>query len=302
MENNDASHAAEHALPNPMLPVPHRIKRISRETHDTFTLELSPPEGREGRGQSGGQGQGNGFQTAFQAGQFNMLYVFGMGEVAISISGDPADGNSSVHTIRAVGTLTNVLCKLKSGDVVGVRGPFGNPWPLNEAMGKDLVIVTGGVGLAPLRSVVYTVLANRARYGKVALLYGARSPKDVLYQKELERWRSRFDLQVEITLDSGTSDWRGNVGVVTNLIPRASFDPLDSIALICGPEVMMRFTIVELLRRGMGREDIYISMERNMKCAIGFCGHCQYGPTFVCKDGPVFRYDRVERLLKTREV
>ena len=295
MENNPESHNVPAAAANPMRPVPYTVEQIRRETHDTFTLELSPPT-------SGVGGDAVVDQTAFLPGQFNMLYVFGMGEVAISISGDPANDKSSIHTVRAVGSITQGLAKMKRGDAVGVRGPFGVAWPLDVAAGKDVVIVAGGVGLAPLRSVIYTVVANREKYGKVVLLYGARSPADILYHRELERWRGRFDLQVEVTLDTATSDWRGNVGVVTTLIPKAVFDPLDSIAMMCGPEVMMRFTVVELLKLGMGTDQIYVTMERNMKCAVGFCGHCQYGPTFVCKDGPVFRYDRIERLFKLREV
>jgi NAD(P)H-flavin reductase len=271
-----------------MLPVPHRIRQLRRETHDTFTMELEPMDGSS--------------PMSFRAGQFNMLYVFGVGEVAISISGNPATVKSLVHTVRAVGAVTNVMSRLKRGDVLGVRGPFGNPWPLAEAEGKDVVIVTGGVGLAPLRSVMYHIIAYREQYDSVVLLYGARTPKDLLYHRELERWRSRFDLHVEVTLDTATSDWRGHVGVVTTLIGRAPFDPLDSVAMICGPEVMMRFTIQELQKRGMSAEQIYVSMERNMKCAVGFCGHCQYGPTFMCKDGPVYRYDEIERLFKVKEV
>jgi NAD(P)H-flavin reductase len=271
-----------------MLPVPHRIRQLRRETHDTFTMELEPVDG--------------GSPMNFRAGQFNMLYVFGVGEVAISISGNPANAKALVHTVRAVGTVTNAMSQLKRSDVLGVRGPFGNPWPLVEAEGKDVVIVTGGVGLAPLRSVMYHIIAHREQYDSVVLLYGARTPKDLLYHRELERWRSRFDLNIEVTLDTATSDWRGHVGVVTTLIGRASFDPLDSVAMICGPEVMMRFTIQELQKRGMSAEQIYVSMERNMKCAVGFCGHCQYGPTFMCKDGPVYRYDEIERLFKLKEV
>lgn len=276
------------ALVDPMLPVPHRIVRMRRETHDVFTLELAPLDGAP--------------PMRFQPGQFNMLYVFGVGESAISVSGDPANAKSLVHTVRAVGTVTNAMSKLKRGDVLGVRGPFGAPWPVAEAIGKDVVLIAGGIGLAPLRPVMNHMLANRKNYGRVVLLYGARTPADLLFERELESWRGRFDLSVEATLDSASPDWRGHVGVVTTLIGRSQFDPLDSIAMMCGPEVMMRFSIQELQKRGLSVEQIYVSMERNMKCAIGFCGHCQYGPAFVCKDGPVFRYDRIERLFKLREI
>ena len=275
-------------LSDPMLPTPFRVRRKRRETHDTFTLELEPVNGTNG--------------LAFAAGQFNMLYVFGVGEVPISISGDPTQPQSVAHTVRAVGTVTTAIRKLKRGDVIGVRGPFGNPWPVEEAAGSDVVIVAGGIGLAPLRPALYHLLANRDRYGKIILLYGARTPEDLLYKRELHKWRGRFDLDVEVTVDSATGDWRGNVGVVTTLIPRVRFDPLHTVALVCGPEIMMRFTVMELQKCGIALENIYISMERNMKCAVGFCGHCQFGPTFICKDGPVFRFDQIRPFFETREV
>jgi NAD(P)H-flavin reductase len=192
--------------------------------------------------------------------------------------------------------------RLGRGGVLGVRGPFGSRWPVEEAEGGDLVIVAGGIGLAPLRPIIYKVLSLRKRYGRVALLYGTRSADEILYRRELERWRSRFDLEVLVTVDRGGGEWRGSVGVVTSLVPRASFDPTNSVAMICGPEIMMRFTVAELQRRGVPDERIYLSMERNMKCAIGFCGHCQFGPSFICKDGPVFRYDAVKELFSKREI
>jgi len=231
-----------------------------------------------------------------------MLYVFGVGEVPISISGNPAQPTPLVHTTRAVGTVTKAMRKLRPDDVIGVRGPFGSHWPIEHAQGKDVVIVAGGIGLAPLRSALYQITAQREQYGKVALLYGARTPSDILYRRELEHWRGRFDLEVYVTVDQATGTWRGSVGVVTKLIPRASFDLENTMVLVCGPEVMMRFTVAELEKRGVAAEHIYISMERNMKCAVGFCGHCQYGPHFVCKDGPVFQYSRVQSLFTKREI
>jgi NAD(P)H-flavin reductase len=204
--------------------------------------------------------------------------------------------------VRAVGTVTTAVCRLKRGDILGVRGPFGSPWPVEEAAGKDVVVAAGGIGLAPLRPALLTLLAHRERYGRIVLLYGARSPQELLYASQLLQWRGRFDLDVEVTVDTASREWKGNVGVVTTLIPRAPFDPEEVVAMVCGPEVMMRFTLAGLQDRGVPPESIYISMERNMKCAVGFCGHCQYGPTFVCKDGPVFRYDRVASLFKVREV
>jgi NAD(P)H-flavin reductase len=272
---------------DPMAPEFFSIKRVQKDTYDTFTMELDPVMGR---------------RFFFAPGQFNMLYVFGVGEVPISISGDPGRPDALVHTVRAVGTVTNAMRKLKPGHVVGVRGPYGTSWPVEQAEGSDVVIVAGGIGLAPLRPALYYILANRERYGKVVLLYGARTPQDLLYTHELERWRGRLDLQVEVTVDSAQSHWRGNVGVVTTLIPGARFDPLHTVAMVCGPEVMMRFTVAELQKRGIGLEKIYASMERNMKCGVGLCGHCQFGPTFICKDGPVFSFDRIKEWFGKREL
>jgi NAD(P)H-flavin reductase len=273
-----------------MAPRPFRVRRITREIHDTVTLDIEPAAGAAA--------------FSFAAGQFNMLYLFGLGEVPISISSDPAEPLVLAHTVRAVGPVTNALCRLRRGQVLGVRGPFGSGWPLLGAAGGDVVIVAGGIGLAPLRPVLYQLLAHRDQYGRIALLYGARTPADLLYERDLARWRGRFDVQIEATVDAAEAGaaWRGHVGVVTTLIPRAEFDPAETTALICGPEVMMRFTIADLQKRGLPADRIYLSMERNMKCAIGLCGHCQFGPTFVCKDGPVFRYDRIGPLLKVREI
>ena len=275
-------------LPDPMLPQRYRIQRVHREIPDTFTLELEPEEGVD--------------IPQFATGQFNMLYVFGVGEIPISISGDPAKRKPLVHTTRAVGTVSKAMRELKANDVIGVRGPFGSYWPIKQAEGKDVVIAAGGIGLAPLRSVMYHILSHREKYGKTVLLYGARTPEDILYRHELEQWRAQFDLEVDVTVDRATGSWRGSVGVVTRLIPRASFDPNNTIAMVCGPEIMMRFTAAELEKRGVALENIYVSMERNMKCAIGMCGHCQYGPNFVCKDGPVFQYSQIQGLLSKREV
>ncbi|UCD94259.1 MAG: FAD/NAD(P)-binding protein [Candidatus Zixiibacteriota bacterium] len=238
----------------------------------------------------------------FLPGQFNMLYMYGVGEVPISISGDPAKPQTLVHTARIVGAVTRGIKRLKVGDSLGVRGPYGSSWPVEEAVGRDVVLVTGGIGLAPLRPVIYYLLANREKYGRIVLLYGARTPEDMLYIHELERWRGRFDLDIRVTVDRATGSWRGNVAVVTQLIKPAPFDPMHCIALLCGPEIMMRFTILDLEKRGVDYDRIYVSMERNMKCGIGLCGHCQLGPTFVCKDGPVYRYSDIKAIFTKREV
>lgn len=273
---------------NPMIPEQYQIVRIRKDTYDTFTLELESCDGN-----------GN---LPFQPGQFNMLYIFGTGEIPISISGDPGNPKTLVHTTRAVGTVTKAMRKLKRGDIIGVRGPFGTAWPVSEAEEKEVLVVAGGIGLAPLRPVIYHMLRNRDKYGRLVLLYGARTPDDILYRQELESWRSRFDLEVHVTVDRSVGKWQGNVGVVTTLISKAPMDPEKSLAMVCGPEIMMRFTIMELQKRGLPKESIYISAERNMKCGIGLCGHCQMGQTFVCKDGPVFRYDRMMDLFTKREI
>ncbi len=277
----------QHTIPQ-MVPHPYRVEQIEHETSDTFTLELTPTNGSE--------------SLRFAAGQFNMLYVFGIGEVPISISGDPANGEVLVHTTRAVGNVTKAMRKLKRGDIIGVRGPYGSHWPVEELVGNDVVIIAGGIGLAPLRPALYEFLSRRDKFGKLVLLYGTRSPSDILFRRELEDWRSRFDLEVYITVDRAIGGWKGNVGVITTLIPRAPFDPHSAAALICGPEVMMRYSVLELQKRGLSYDRMYVSMERNMKCAVGFCGHCQYGPVFICKDGPVFRYDAISELFSRREI
>ena len=273
---------------DPMLPKPYRIQTLRHETHDTFTIELGP--------------ENNGRQFPFFPGQFNMIYVFGVGEVPISISSNPQNSQTFQHTTRIVGVVTRAMVHLKKGDLVGVRGPYGTHWPIEEAKGRDVIILSGGIGLAPLRPGQYHLMEQRKKYHKIVLLYGARTCEDILYRRELERWRSKFDLEIQVTVDRGTRGWRGEVGVVTTLIGRSPFDPSNAIALACGPEVMMRFAVMEFQRRGLASENIYLSMERNMKCAIGFCGHCQYGPAFICKDGPVFRFDRIESIFYKAEI
>jgi NAD(P)H-flavin reductase len=273
---------------HPMLTHAYSVKRIQQETYDTFTFELKPKSDIQTK--------------SFAPGQFNMLYAFGVGEVPISISGDPAKREVLIHTTRAVGPVTNAMKKLRRGDIIGVRGPFGTSWPMEEAKGCDVVIVAGGIGMAPLRPSLYQLLSERQHYGKVFLLYGARTPADLLYQREMEQWQARSDLKVGITVDRALRWWRGNVGVVTTLIPKADFDPTSTMAMVVGPEIMMRFTVAELEKRGLADDKIYISMERNMKCGFGFCGHCQLGPFFVCKDGPVFRYDRIKPFFGKGEI
>jgi NAD(P)H-flavin reductase len=270
---------------NPMLPTAYRVVEKRRELADTWTLEIEP---------AGGEGVG-----AFEPGQFSMLYAFGAGEVPISIS-EIGDG-PLVHTVRAVGATTEAICELEAGDSLGVRGPFGTAWPVAAAEGGDVVVVTGGIGLAPLRPAIEQLAANRDRYGSVSLLYGARSPEEMLYSEVLDRWREA-GIVVETTVDSAPSSWTGRVGLVTKLIPGAEFEGERTTALVCGPEVMMRFVSGALRDRGVRPEAIHVSLERNMKCAVGHCGHCQLAHKFICKDGPVFSLDRIETLLGIRQL
>jgi NAD(P)H-flavin reductase len=273
---------------DPWLPRPFQVRRRVRETADTFSFFIAP--------------ENESALFAFAPGQFNMLYAFGAGEVPISISGDPDAPAGLMHTIRSVGAVTKALARLRPGDRLGVRGPYGTGWPLDQIEGADVVVVGGGLGLAPLRPALQRLAARRHRYGRVALLYGARTPEDVLFSRELLEWRRGSRIEVEVTVDLARGDYRGRVGLVTDLIFKASFDPVDCVALLCGPETMMRHGTAALLQRGVAQESIFLSMERNMKCALGFCGHCQLGPAFVCKDGPVLRFDRLLPWLSAREV
>jgi NAD(P)H-flavin reductase len=275
-------------ISDPMLSHSYLVREISKETPDTFTLRLVPDAEPNG--------------SSFQPGQFSMLWVFGVGELPISISGNPAERNQLIYTVRSVGQATNSLVTQTVGTAVGVRGPFGKGWPIEAARGHDVIIVAGGIGLAPLRPVIYEVLNHRDDYGRLVVLYGARSPHDLLYRKELVSWARQKETQVLVTVDYGGMNWRGHVGVVTTLFKYARLKPSRSIAMVCGPEIMMRFVTLELESHGLSRNDIYLSMERNMKCAVGFCGHCQYGPHFICKDGPVFAYEEMRPLLEKYEL
>jgi len=275
------------AAPDPMLPEFLPVDRLVRETHDTFTLSFDT----RGRG---------GF--AFTPGQFNMLYAFGVGEVPISISGDPARSGELVHTIRAVGAVTRALERAKKGTSVGVRGPFGTSWPVEQYSGRDIVLIAGGIGLAPLKPVIHQVLKRRREFGRLAVVYGTRTPGDILFKKQLEQWATRRDVELAISVDRGDPGWRGHTGVVTTLLGRVSFDASNAVACLCGPEVMMRFAARELEKLGLPNERIFLSLERNMKCALAHCGRCQLGGTLICRDGAVYRRDRVLRLMATKEL
>jgi anaerobic sulfite reductase subunit B len=273
-----------------LAPRRYRVANRIVETHDTVTLELAaldaplPPA---------------------EPGQFHMLWAFGIGDVPISVSrlaegpGDPVE-----HTIRAVGRVTEALCRADRGEIIGVRGPFGTPWGLDQesANGGDVVVIAGGIGLAPLRPVIDALLDRPDGAPRTHVLVGARSPSDLVFASELDHWKTLDRAQFEVTVDSAEPGWSGNVGVVTKLLARVDLDPEHTIAFICGPEVMIRFAARALVDLGVAASRIRVSMERNMQCAVRRCGHCQLGPAFVCADGPVFPYDQAARLMEVREL
>jgi NAD(P)H-flavin reductase len=270
----------------PMVPWPYTVTAKRQDTVDTWTLELEPCQGPPIR---------------FDPGQFTMLSALGSGEVPISISGDPGREGPLVHTVRAVGMATRAICDTPVGNRLMVRGPFGRPWPTEELQGLDVVVIAGGIGLAPLRPAVLSLLERRHSVGRLILLYGGRDPEQLLYTNELERWAD-LGMEVSVTVDSAGPEWLGHVGVVPRLVGRAQLDPGRAVALLCGPEVMIRFTAAALARAGVPAERVYVSMERNMQCGIGHCGHCQLGPTIVCRDGPTYRWSELEPWLAIREL
>jgi NAD(P)H-flavin reductase len=286
-----AMSASEPSGEDPMVPRLYTVVWTQPEIAETMSMGLLPLAGNE-----------SAEIPAFAAGQFNMIYVFGVGEIPISISSDPsAVRQPIIHTTRAAGAVSRAVCRLQKGDVVGVRGPFGSAWPLEQAEGRDVALVAGGIGLAPLRPAIYRLIKNRRRYGRIELLYGTRTPEILLYQSEIATWQSA-GIDVAITVDQATPSWKGRVGVVTRLLPQTRYDPDTVIAMVCGPEVMMRFAALGLEQQGIAADRIYVSLERNMQCAVGFCGHCQYSSYFVCKDGPVFPYPQVQQLLQEQEI
>jgi NAD(P)H-flavin reductase len=264
-----------------MAPRPFRVVSRRADTSDTWTLTFEPCDGD---------------RPTVEPGQFVMVYAFGVGEVPISVSG-PDD---LALTVRAVGAVTSAVCAARPGAVLGLRGPFGNSWPVGAAAGGDVVVVAGGIGLAPLRPVVLRALERRDAFGTVSVLYGARTPGDLLYTGELHGWRERAE--VDVIVDSAGGDWMGRVGVVTKLVGGARFRPELATAFVCGPEAMMHFTVEALLARGVAPERIHVSLERHMDCGVGLCGHCQLGPTLICRDGPVYSYAEAARWLEVRQL
>lgn len=275
-------------LPSHMAPVPYRVRSRVAESKDSATLCLEP--------------LGHPLRAP-QPGEFMMLYAFGVGEVAISISGDPHVTDGSItHTVRAVGAVSRALHDAAPGTVIGVRGPFGTTWGLAEAAGRDLVMVAGGVGLCPLRPAILGALAERARYGRMMLVVGARSRADFLFAAELETWAGDPQIELHVTVDVPVQGWRGEVGLVTDPLRRLTLEPGRTTAFLCGPEPMLRSAADALVAQGLAAGDIRVSLERNMQCGIGRCGHCQLGPLLLCRDGPVVGYDVAGPLLAVEEL
>lgn len=276
---------AEESAAGVFVPVPFRVAERRQDTADTWTLALEPV--------------GDGFAVA--PGQFVMVWAFGVGEVPISVSGPPErSGEPVVFTVRDVGAVTHAICASEPGSTLGLRGPLGNSWPVDAAEGGDAVVVAGGIGLAPLRPVVLHALARRSQFAAVSVLYGARTPGDLLYTDELAAWGS--ELAVEVTVDAADTSWAGRVGVVPKLLEQTDFQPEAVTAFVCGPEVMIHFTVEALRARGVPDERIFLSLERDMRCGVGLCGHCQLGPTLICRDGPVYSQAQVARFMEVREL
>lgn len=263
----------------------YRVLENIPETHDIFTLVLANEEGTP---------------FEFRPGQFNMVYLHGVGEIPLSVASYPDKKNRLLHTIRAIGPVTEGFKALKPGDEIGIRGPFGTSWPMTKT-GCDVLVIGGGVAFPPLRTAICQILENKRLYNRLTLLYGARTPSDILYSKDISRWREQgFDVQV--TVDKTDEAWKGHVGVVTTLIKGRVYQPKNTLIFICGPEIMMHYTIKELMAIDVDEQHVYLSMERNMQCGVGFCGHCQFGPYFICKDGPIFSYAQIKPWLAIKEL
>ncbi|HJX22835.1 MAG TPA: FAD/NAD(P)-binding protein [Candidatus Bathyarchaeia archaeon] len=269
---------------NAYVPEMATIEKIERETNDVNTYTLTFKDKAKQKDYS------------FAGGQFNMLSIFGFGEAPISISSDPQDRNEIQHTVRKVGGVTEALFNLKEGEVLGMRGPYGRGWPLKEAKGKNILVVAGGIGLAPLRPVITQVIKNREEYDRFELLYGARTPGDMLFTDEFDHWQKVKNFRLLFSVDAVPKDqrWDHNVGVVTTLFDQMSSTPSRTIVMTCGPEIMMKFALKALLARGFNSSQIFLSLERRMECGLKKCGHCQIGEKYVCSDGPVFPWAEIK--------
>lgn len=268
------------------------IKWIKKETRDTSTYALKISDSE--------------IQKAFsyKPGQFSMLSVGGIGEAPISISSAPSD-HDMTYTIRVAGDVTTAISRLSAGDAIGIRGPFGKGWPLDEIYDSELLLIAGGLGIAPLRPVIREVLKKHKKNftkRRPVIIYGSKTPKDIVFRNEFPAYRELFDVSMIVNFADPEEYWKGQIGIVTDSLKKISFNPLNAIAFICGPEVMMQAAAKELVIAGVPGEKIFVSLERNMNCGIGICGHCMFGPKFVCKDGPVFRLTEIEDLFGVKEI
>jgi NAD(P)H-flavin reductase len=273
---------------NALIPRPFEVVAKRRETHDVMTLMVEPADGRS--------------CFDFAPAQIGMIGVPGVGQVPISFSNHPDSRRCLSVTIRAAGAVTTAITNADVGAVLSVRGPYGTAWPIERTAGRDVLFVAGGLGLAPLRSAIFRVAENAEERGSVGIVYGAKTQHDMLFRGDLEIWGELDDVRVHLTVDKADGGWEGEVGLVTSLFDSALTRLTLPMVLLCGPDVMIRNACKDLVERGIDPRDIWVTMERNMKCGIGLCGHCQFGPLFLCKDGPVFRYDQVSELLEIREV
>jgi len=272
--------------PDALTPRVVRVLANRRQTHDTVTLDLDVGD----------------HATPFEPGQFNMVYAHGVGEAAISISSSPGDRRSLSHTLRTVGAVTTALAQCNPGDVVGLRGPYGRPWPLSQAHDGDLVVVAGGIGLAPARPAVAQALEQRSRHRRLILVVGAQTPADLPFSDDLEAWTHDDRIELHLTVDRAERGWRGSVGVVTKPLARLDLDPERTTILTCGPEIMMDAVARAAIARGVASDRIHVTLERNMRCAVATCGHCQLGTELLCRDGPVFAWPEVADLLQVRQL
>ena len=271
-------------MENPSLPAEAEILSVKRQTHDTKTFRIAFRDKERQK------------RFDFRPGQFNMVGAFGVGEAPFSLCSDPFEKDAFEHTIRNVGMVTGFLDRLEEGETVFVRGPYGNGWPVDEARRKNVLIVAGGIGLPPLRPVLYQIRRERGEFGEVEILYGARTPADLVFTDEFDDFRKIGNLLLTVDRVPSEVEWKHNVGAVTTLLDKMRMKPKNTLVMTCGPEIMMHFVVLGLLKLGFEADQLYVSMERRMKCGIGKCGHCQVGPKFVCKDGPIFRYSDVRDL------
>jgi anaerobic sulfite reductase subunit B len=288
---SEREHGGQSRMEPTMVPLPYVVHSAYRETYDTVTLVLEPVDAT---------------LPTWEPGQFTMLYAFGVGEIPVSVSGDSFRQDRLVHTVRDVGAVSHAIASARPGDVLGVRGPYGRGWLADGWPRADVVVVAGGLGLAPLRPVIYGLVAHRRRFGKVTLVIGARTPADLLYTSEYEAWRA-CGVDVRVTVDrpgpnANDTPWTGAVGLVTAPLADARIDASRTTAFVCGPEVMMIAAAEALAGRGVAQKRIVLSLERSMQCGFGVCGHCQLGPDLICRDGPCFTYDHAAPLLAIKEL